>query len=78
MDLSSSELPNEIRKIIREDSVKKIVYHAKTDHVPTNYVVEMHDNENDTTNVNTGYTRYDMQHKNDSTRVCSDSEAYLY
>ena len=32
MDLTSSELPNEIQKIIREDSVKKIVYHAKTDH----------------------------------------------
>ena len=29
MDLTSSELPNAIQKIIREDFVKKIVYHAK-------------------------------------------------
>ena len=38
MDLTSGELPNEIQKIIREASVKKIVYHAKTDHVPANYL----------------------------------------
>ena len=42
MGLTSSELPNGIQKIIREDSVKKIVYHAKTDHVPANYILEMH------------------------------------
>ena len=60
MDLTSSELPNEIQKIIREDSVKKIVYHAKTDHVLANYVVKMHDIENDNTNNNTGYTQYEI------------------
>ena len=60
MDLTSTELPNEIQKIIREGPLKKIVYHAKTDHVPANYVVKMYDNENDTTNVYTGYTRYEI------------------
>ena len=60
MNLTSSELPNEIQKILREVSVKKVVYHAKTDHVPVNYLVEMHDNENDTTNVKTGYTQYQI------------------
>ena len=60
MNLTSSELPNEIQKILREVSVKKVVYHAKTDHVSVNYLVEMHDNENDTTNVKTGYTQYQI------------------
>ena len=62
MDLTSSELPNEIQKITREDSVKKIVYHAKTDHVPANYVLEMHydfDDDNKPS-VYTGYTRYEI------------------
>ena len=62
MDRTSSELPNEIQKIIGENSVKKIVCHAKTDHVPANYVVEMYENEKDTTNVNTGYTRNEIFH----------------
>ena len=60
MDLTSSELPNAIQKIISEDFVKKIVYHAKTDHVPDNYVAKMYGKEKDTTNVNTGYTRYEI------------------
>ena len=60
MHLTSSEQPNEIQKITRENPVKKIVHHAKTDNVPANYVVESYDNENDTTNVYTGYTRYEV------------------
>ena len=68
MDLTSSELPNEIQKIIREDYVKKIGYHAKTDHVPANYVLETHydvDDDNESS-VYTGYTR-------DEIYYCSDA-----
>ena len=68
MDLTSSELPNEIQKIIREDSVKKIVYHAKADHVPANYVLEMHfdfDDDNKPS-VYTGYTRYENYYCSDA------------
>ena len=68
MDLTSSELPNEIQKIIREDSVKKIVYHVKTDHVPANYVLEMHydfDDDNKPS-VYTGYTRYEIYYCSDA------------
>ena len=71
MDLTSSELPNEIQKIIREVSVKKTVNHAKTDHVPANYVAKMCDNENDTTNVYTGYTRYE-------TFYCSEKKTIYF
>ena len=68
MDLTSSELPNEIQKIIREDSVKKIVYHDKTDHLPANYVLEMHYDFDDDNKpiVYTGYTRFE-------TYYCSDA-----
>ena len=68
MDLTSSEIPNEIQKIIREDSVKKIVYQAKTDHVPANYVLEMHydfDDDNKPS-VYTGYTRYEIYYCSDA------------
>ena len=68
MDLTSSELPNEIQKVIREDSVKKIVYHAKTDQVPANYVLEMHydfDDDNKPS-VYTGYTRYEIYYCSDA------------
>ena len=68
MDLTSSDLPNEIQKIMREDSVKKIVYHAKTDHVLANFSLEMHydfDDDNKPS-VYTGYTRYE-------TYNCSDA-----
>ena len=59
MDLSSSDLPEELQKLVKENSVKKIIYHVKIKNVPANYVVEMYDNERDTTtNVYTGYTRY--------------------
>ena len=40
--------------------MKKIVYHAKTDHVPANYVLRMHYDFDDDNKpiVCTGYTRY--------------------
>ena len=60
MDLSSSDLPEEVQKLVKENSVKKIIYHAKTKNFPANYAVEMYDNENDTTNVYTGHTRYEI------------------
>ena len=68
MDLTSSELPNEIQKIISEDSVNKIVYHAKTDHVPANYVLEMHYDFDDDKkpSVYTGYTRYEIYYCSDA------------
>ena len=43
MDLSSSNLPEEVEKLVKENSVKKIIYHVKTKNVPANYVVEMYD-----------------------------------
>ena len=68
MDLTSSVLPNEIQKIIREDSVKKNVYNAKTDHVPANYVLEMrYDFDDDKKpSVYTGYTRYEICYCSDA------------
>ena len=68
MDLTSSELSNEIQKTIREKSVNKIVYHAKTDHVPTNYVLEMrYDFDDDNKpSVYTGHTRYEIYYCSDA------------
>ena len=60
MDLNSSELSEEVQKLIKRNSVKKIIYHVKTKNVPVNYEVEMYDNEKDTTNVYSGYTRYEV------------------
>ena len=48
--------------------MKKIVYHAKTDHVQANYVLKMHydfDDDNDSS-FYTGYTRYEIS-------FCSDA-----
>ena len=68
MDLTSSELPNEIQKRMRKDSVKKVVYHAKTDHFPANYVLEMHYDFDDDNKPNfyTGYTRYEIYYCSDA------------
>ena len=61
MDLQSSDLPEEVQKLVKENSVKKVVFHAKTEYVPANYVVEMlHDNDNDITNDSRSYTRYEI------------------
>ena len=49
MDLSRSDLPEEVPKLI----------------VPANYVGEMYDNENDTTHVYTGYTRYEIFYRSE-------------
>ena len=38
----------------------KLVLVPKRQDVPANYVVEMYDNGNDTFNVYTGYTRYEI------------------
>ena len=62
MDLQSNDLPEEVQKLVKENSVKKVVFHAKTEYVPANYVVETHDkdNDNDMTNDSRIYTRYEM------------------
>ena len=61
MDLQSSDLPEEVQKLVKGNSVKKVVFHAKTEYVPANYVVEMlHDNDNDITNDSRSYTRYEI------------------
>ena len=60
MNLSCSDLPEEVQKLVKENSVEKIIYHVKTKNVPANYVVELYDNENVTTNVYTDYTRYEF------------------
>ena len=43
MDLSSSELPDEIKTIVKEDTVKTIMYYKKTAKILANYVLELHD-----------------------------------
>ena len=43
MDLNSSELPDEIKTIVKEDTVKKIMYYEKTANIPLNFVLETHD-----------------------------------
>ena len=54
MDLNSSELPDEIKTIVKEDTVKKIMYYKKTANIPANFVLEMHDiNDRD-------FTRYEI------------------
>ena len=58
MDLHSSDLPEEVQKLVKENSVKKVVFHAKTEYVPAIYVVEMHGNDNDITIDFTICTRY--------------------
>ena len=59
LDLTSSELPKEIQQKVKEHSVKKIMFHAKTENVPANYVLQMYDDEDDSdSNVCTSYTRY--------------------
>ena len=63
MDLQSSDLPEEIQKLVKKNSLKKVVFHAKTEYVPANYVVEMlhdNDNDNDITNDSTSYNRYEI------------------
>ena len=53
MDLNSSELPDEITRIVKEDTMKKTMCYEKTANVPANYVLEMHDkNDRD-------FTRYE-------------------
>ena len=61
LDLTSSELPKKIQQKMNEDSVKKIMVHAKTEVVPANYVLQMYDDEDDSdSNVCTSYTRYEI------------------
>ena len=43
MDLNSKELPVEIKTIVKEDNVKKIMYYEKTANIPANYVLKMND-----------------------------------
>ena len=61
LDLASSELPKEIQQKVKEDSVKKIIVHAKTENVPADYVLQMYDDEDDSdSNVCTSFTRYEI------------------
>ena len=54
MDLNSNELSDEIKRTVKEDTVKKILYYEKTANVPVNFVLEMHDlNDRD-------FTRYEF------------------
>ena len=55
MDLQSSDLLEEVQKLVKKNSVKKVVFHAKIEYVPANYIVEMHDNH--ITTDSTSYTR---------------------
>ena len=43
MDLNSSELSDENRKIVKEDTLKKLMYNEKTANIQANYVLELHD-----------------------------------
>ena len=60
MDLYSIDLPEEDQKLVKENCVKKVVFHVKTEYVPAKYAVEMHCNDNDKTHDFTSYTRYDV------------------
>ena len=60
MDLHSSDLPAEVQKLPKENSVKIVVFYAKTEYVPANYVVEMHGNDTDITIDFRSYTRYEI------------------
>ena len=60
MDFGSSDLPEEVQKLVKENSMKKIIIHVKTKNVRANYVVEIDDKENDTTKVYTGYSQYHL------------------
>ena len=49
MDLNSSELPDDNKTIVNEDTVKKN-YYEKIENIPANYVLEMRDlNDRDST-----------------------------
>ena len=41
LDLSSSDLPEEVQKIVQKKSSKKVLLHSKTEVVPANYVVKI-------------------------------------
>ena len=43
MELNSSQLPDEIRMIVKVDTKKKITLYEKTANTPANYVLEKHD-----------------------------------
>ena len=60
MDLHSSGLPEEVQKLVKENSVKKVVFLAKTEYVPANYVVETHGNDNNKINDFQIHTRYEV------------------
>ena len=49
MDLNSSELPDEIKTIVKKDIVKKIMYYEKTAIIPANYVQMNDHNKRDLT-----------------------------
>ena len=56
MDLNSSELPDDIRKIVNEDTVKKMMHNEKAANIPANYVLQMHyTNDGD-------FTRFEILH----------------
>ena len=56
VDLNSSELPDEIKKIVNEDTVKELMQNEKAANIPANYVLQMHD-----TNY-VDFTRYEILH----------------
>ena len=43
MDLNSSELPDEIKRIVKEYTVEKILYYERTADVPLNFALENRD-----------------------------------
>ena len=57
MDLYSNDLSEEDQKLVKENSVKKVFFHAKAEYVPANQVVEMHGN-----NDIISYTPYKIFH----------------
>ena len=62
MDPSSNDQPEEVQKLVYENSVKTIVYHAKTDAIPASYELEMYDNVSDITNDFTGtHVKFDKK-----------------
>ena len=60
MDLQSSDLPEEVQKLVKYNSVTNVVFHAKTEYVPADYVEEMYGIDNDITIDFLSYTRYEF------------------
>ena len=60
-NLQSSDLSQELQKLVKENYVQKVVFHAQTEYMLANNVAQMlHGIDNYITNDSTSYTRYEI------------------